>query len=577
VSHRFPKSPRSRLPLQQHPFTFDGSEGWQCSDKGTCQKAGVPASACGVGFLPDGKDGCEPILPADPCPEGLMAIPGDTECHEVASCGSGAWGDIPVEASTQFVDKSYAGGDSNGTQAKPWTSIQQGVNAATNGAIVAVAAGSYPEDVLIQAKAVRLWGRCPTMVEVMGTGAKLGAIQVYKSAGGAEIHGVAVTGAKVGILVLGSSDVVIDSVWIHGMGDRGIGVEDTLGLTDVMIRGSLVEQNHDIGVYVSGSNVTIETTVIRSTLPNALGKSGRGINIRNGPDTNARANVTVRACVVEQNQELGVHVAESDVTIETAVVRSTLPNAQGTGGRGINIQQDAKVMIKACVVEQNHEIGVFVAGSDATIEAAVVRSTLPNAQGDLGRGIHIHDDPDAKARANVTVRACLVEQNHDSGVFVSGSDATIEATVVRSTLPDALGDSGIGIAIHDGLATQARANGTVRACLVELNQGVGVFVSASDATIEATVVRSTLPDAHRDGRAFAGVSVRSVGGAPGDGADDAGGGEGGGGAGVNATVSASLHGEDFFGLARPSGGFGVTSARHKERAAKTPWSRTSGK
>lgn len=53
--------------------------------------------------------------------------------------------------------------------------------------------------------------------------------------------------------------------------------------------------------------------------------------------------------------------------------------------------------------------------------------------------------------------------------------------------------------------------------------------------------------------------------APGDGADDASGGEGGGGAGVNATFSAFLHGEDFFGLARPSGAFGVTSARHKER------------
>jgi hypothetical protein len=74
-----------------------------------------------------------------------------------------------------------------------------------------------------------------------------------------------------------------------------------------------------------------------------------------------------------------------------------------------------------------------------------------------------------------------------------------------------------------------------------------------------------------DGGAFAGVSVRSIGGAPRDGADDVGGGEGGGGTAAIASVSASLHGFDFFGLARPSGGFGVTSARHDERAAKTPW------
>lgn len=119
-------------------------------DNGTCQKAGVPPSDCAAGFLPDGKDGCEPILPPNPCAVGEMAIPGDTECHEVAPCGSDTWGDIPVEANTQFVDQAYSGGNSNGTQADPWITIQEAVDAAAPGAIVAVAAGSYEQDVWIQ-------------------------------------------------------------------------------------------------------------------------------------------------------------------------------------------------------------------------------------------------------------------------------------------------------------------------------------------------------------------------------------------------------------------------------------------
>lgn len=57
----------------------------------------------------------------------------------------------------------------------------------------------------------------------------------------------------------------------------------------------------------------------------------------------------------------------------------------------------------------------------------------------------------------------------------------------------------------------------------------------------------------------------------GDGGDGDGGDACDGGAVVFAFASASLHFFDFFRLATPSGGLGVTSARHEERAANTPW------
>jgi hypothetical protein len=495
-------------------------------DNGTCQKAGVPPSACGVGFMPDGKEGCEPILPADPCPEGLMAIPGDTACHEVASCGSGAWGDIPVEANTQFVDKSYAGGNSDGTQAKPWTTIQKGVNAAAKGAIVAVAAGSYPEDVVIQGKAVRLWGRCPAMVEVVGTGVQLGAIQVLQNAAnGAEVHSISATGAKVGIAVSGASDVVIEAVWIHGTGLFGLDIENAYGPTKVTLKGSLIEQSHEVGVFVLGSDATIEATLVRSTQPNAQGDFGRGMSIQRDPNTKRRATATLHACLIEENHYAGVVVSSSDATIEATVIRSTLPNASG-GGFGIDIAQGqgtgtrANVTVRACLVEQNHAVGVFVEGSDATIESTVVRSTLPNLQGELGRGIAVQNDHQTKDRAHVTIHASLIEQSHDVGVYIGGSDAIIEATVVRSTLPDALG-GGHGITIEIEPDTEARANVVVRACLVEQSLEAGVLVVGADAIIEATVVRFTAPNAQGDigngiaiqddlaTKARAGVTVRA--------------------------------------------------------------------
>src|SRR5262249_50549847 len=77
-------------------------------DDGSCQPAGVPPDACGDGFeAADG--GCSAILPPDPCGPGLVALPGDMQCHEIAPCGDGTWGDIPIDGATQFVDASFKG------------------------------------------------------------------------------------------------------------------------------------------------------------------------------------------------------------------------------------------------------------------------------------------------------------------------------------------------------------------------------------------------------------------------------------------------------------------------------------
>src|SRR5579859_5699714 len=138
----------------------------QASD-GHCEPAGIPPDRCGKGFEPDGNRGCVADLPGAACPSGTMAVPGETMCREVAPCGAGAWGDIPVESNTQFVDASFTG-TSDGSMKAPWRTIQQGIDAAASGAIVALAAGSYAENVTFRGalgsgKPVRLWGKCPSM------------------------------------------------------------------------------------------------------------------------------------------------------------------------------------------------------------------------------------------------------------------------------------------------------------------------------------------------------------------------------------------------------------------------------
>ena len=59
-----------------------------------------------------------------------MAIVGDETCRPVADCGEAPWGDISIDEDTVFVDASYAGGDGDGTESKPFTSVQTAIDAA---------------------------------------------------------------------------------------------------------------------------------------------------------------------------------------------------------------------------------------------------------------------------------------------------------------------------------------------------------------------------------------------------------------------------------------------------------------
>src|SRR5262249_42972986 len=105
--------------------------------------AGIPPDGCAEGFAYDGDARCLPILPNAPCPDGMYAVPGETSCHAVGTCGAAPWGDAPVGATTQYVDAAFVG-LSDGSALSPWKTIQDAADAAAPGALIAIAAGTYP-------------------------------------------------------------------------------------------------------------------------------------------------------------------------------------------------------------------------------------------------------------------------------------------------------------------------------------------------------------------------------------------------------------------------------------------------
>jgi len=374
-------------------------------EDGTCQPAGVPPELCGDGFVPDDAMGCEPILPSEPCPKGQMAVPGESTCRAVMPCGAGKWGDIPIDATTVYVDAAYLGLDSDGSSDKPFATISDAVAAAASDSVIAVAAGSYVEDVVIHHKKVRLWGKCPSEVELVGTGTDLAALFIREAAGGTEVRGLAVRGALLGLVVSGAEDVLIERVWVHDTLDRGINVESVLGATSITVRDSLVEETQDAGVLVAGSEATLEGLLVRRTLPwSSAQLFGRGISIElacpNGVcDAAAGAQVLVRDSLVEENHDVGVSIMGSDATLDGVVIRGTQPRASDQRqGWGIAVQlactaagcdplARSTALVRSSLVEKNHDLGVLIAASDATFEGVVVRGTLPNAKDqNFGRG-----------------------------------------------------------------------------------------------------------------------------------------------------------------------------------------------
>jgi hypothetical protein len=495
---------------------------------GRCVRPGIPPDGCAVGFAHDGTYGCTPVLPNETCPDGLMAVPGDNACRPVMACAEGQWGDIPIDGTTEHVDASYAGTDSDGSASKPWRTIGGAITAAASGALVAVAEGSYAEDVVIENKPVRLWGVCPERVEIVGQSTDA-ALSILNQASGSEIHGVSMRGPGFGLLVTGSEDVIVDRVWVRVAGLRGVDIERTFGMTSATIEGALIERSHVIGVYVGGAELTLEASLVRGTLPASNDDLGHGVHIQPsctsaGCDPSSRSNALVRGSLVEQNHDTGMNITGSDAVIEATVVRRTEPRASDADlGRGLyfgpiceanssctpNTRTNATV--RGSFVEENHDTGVIVLGSDVVVETSVVRATQPRMVDQVGgRGFSIQPACGTAALcepatfATATIVHSLVDSNHEFGVYVAGSEAIVENSVVRDTRPQPADEQfGRGIQLQfpcggSGCDLNMPTRGSIVGSLVTQNHEVGVFLGGAEARVEATLISATRPQASND-------------------------------------------------------------------------------
>jgi hypothetical protein len=470
-----------------------------------CAVPGVPPESCAVGFTADANGGCVAILPETTCPKGMMAIPGEDTCREVAPCGDGAFGDIPVEpGNTEFVDAAYTGNESDGSLGKPWTKIQDAIIAAPPGGIVAVGAGVYDESLVIQGKPVRIYGKCPAEVEVSKIASDASENGPVILISGSKTKGTEVRGLRIttptdhGIEVRSSGDVVLERMWVIDTSFAGMIIHKNYG--PVTVRSSLIESARSAGVTVLDSAVSIEGSVVRGTELDPIQQvAGTGISATND------ASVTIRSSVVEESIQNAILVVGASATIEGSVMRDTFSDKEGLFGVGLWAQHDVElnkptsVTLRSSVVERSRMLGVMVLGAQASIEATSIRDTMPNDDESFGYGLYIGATGDinglSSVRSSATVKASLIERSHVLGAFVYGSTALIESTVVRDTSPTLAWLSGRGVAIQNEEGASERTSAMIRSSLIERSEEMGVSVIGADATIESSLIRDTVANA----------------------------------------------------------------------------------
>ena len=113
------------------------------------------------------------------------------------------------------------------------------------------------------------------------------------------------------------------------MFDQDTGARGQLALTH-----SVIERNHDIGVQIAGSDAKISATVVRDTDGRADGLFGEGILVGHG------AVVDVSDSLVARSREGGVVVSGSTLTLVSSVVTDTAMNAAGHLGGGIGARAE---------------------------------------------------------------------------------------------------------------------------------------------------------------------------------------------------------------------------------------------
>lgn len=325
--------------------------------------------------------------------------------------------------------------------------------------------------------------------EHMGLRALAGAVVRLRGA-------VIVRAFTTGVASVGSgSRVELDGALVTGVRPRaGLpsrGIYTELG-GSVVARRVTVRDNQGPGVaaYNPGSSVVLEdATVLAHTSAGAYASD--------------HAALTLTRVELAQNVGAGVSVnMGASASLADVIVRTTSTSMSGNQGHGAEALRDATLSARGLLVEDAHEAGVLALGHGARIELtdALVRNTLPRADGHAGLGLVATDG------AALLATRTRLEGNRDTAAIAQGGSLEFRDGVIVDTRPALRGGSAV-IAALGGAATLERTliQGAVENGAVAT--GAGASLRLRDVAVRDIVPRPRDQGGGWGVAAFHGASV----------------------------------------------------------------------
>jgi len=380
------------------------------------------------------------------CPAGEAHFPGTPGCALVgpACPADGFPADLPA-CPALYVSEGATGG--TGSRDQPFGTVTEALTAAALGDVVAIGVGTYRERVSL-----------PSGVKVIGACAA----------------GVTIRGADVGGAAASLRHVTLGG----GLGSGLLAGPDS----GISLDGVIVHEASYGGIIIRGGSVTGHQVVVTDTM-NVEVDDGCGVAVRDGGSAEFDDLVIGRA----RADAIYVTGAGSTMTARRASIFDVRPDANGESGAGVLVAQSGSITLEDVIIDGARSVAVIGRlGGAATLAGVIIRNTEPkSSDSTFGRALSALDG------TTIAATRLLVENNHDVGVFVEGGGSVINLShaVIRDMKSRASnGGGGRCLNIQDGGVLEVDHALLVRCRdLGIFSDGAATRVEASDVTILNTL------------------------------------------------------------------------------------------